>query len=88
MEAGSIRPCIGGGLAFVNAETRATNFNTVTEEDSGTGIWFDGGVYWTFDHRLNLALGLRYLQADITLAGIDGEAGGVYVGIILGRHWW
>ena len=83
----SIRPYIGGGLAFINAEIKAIGFNTVSQDDSGTGIWFCGGVYWTLGQHFNLGLDLRYSQADVTLYGVEGEAGGTHAGIILGYHW-
>ena len=82
-----IRPYIGGGLAFVNAEVKGTYIFTVTEDDSGTGIWLNGGVYWTLSQHFNLGLDLRYSQADVTLYGIDVQAGGTHAGIILGYHW-
>ncbi len=82
----SIRPYIGGGLAFINAEFKATNF-PVSDDDNGTGIWLNGGVYWTLGQHFNLGLDLRYSQADVTLFGIDADAGGTHAGIILGYHW-
>jgi len=82
-----IRPYIGGGLAFVGAELKATSFGTITEDDNGTGIWLNGGVYWTLGQSFNLGLDLRYSQADVTLFGVEGEAGGTHVGVILGYHW-
>ena len=82
----SLRPYIGGGLAFINAEFKATNF-PVSDSDSGTGIWLNGGVYWTLGQHFNLGLDLRYSQADVTLFGEEGEAGGTHAGIILGYHW-
>jgi hypothetical protein len=86
-EGSTIRPYIGGGLAFVNAEIKATYFYTITEEDRGTGIWLNGGVYWTLNQSFNLGLDLRYSQAEVTLYGVEGEAGGTHAGIILGYHW-
>ena len=83
----SIRPYIGGGLAFINAEIKATGFNTVSQDDNGTGIWLNGGVYWTLGQHFNLGLDLRYSQADVTVFGVDVDAGGTHAGIILGYHW-
>ena len=82
----SIRPYIGGGLAFINAEFKATNF-PVSDDDNGTGIWLNGGVYWTLGQHFNLGLDLRYSQADVTVFGVDVDAGGTHAGIILGYHW-
>ena len=83
----SIRPYIGGGLAFINAEIKGTTSFTVSEDDNGTGVWFGGGVYWTLGQHFNLGLDLRYSQADVTFFDVEGEAGGTHAGIILGYHW-
>ena len=83
----SIRPYVGGGLAFIRAELKATDFVTVSVDDNGTGIWLNGGVYWTLGQSFNLGLDLRYSQADVTFFGVEGEAGGTHAGIILGYHW-
>ena len=83
----SIRPYVGGGIAFINAEIKATGFNTVSQDDNGTGIWLNGGVYWTLGQHFNLGLDLRYSQADVTLFDVEGKAGGTHAGIILGYHW-
>ena len=83
----SIRPYVGGGLAFVNAEFKITSGFPVSDDDNGTGIWLNGGVYWTLGQHFNLGLDLRYSQADVTLFGEEGEAGGTHAGVILGYHW-
>ena len=83
----SIRPYIGGGLALINAEIKATGFTSVSDDDSGTGVWFGGGIYWTLGQSFNIGLDLRYSQADVTLFGTDGEAGGTHAGLMLGYHW-
>jgi len=83
----SIRPFIGGGIAFVRGEIKTSNFVTLSVDDNGTGIWLNGGVYWTLGQHFNLGLQARYSRAEITFAGIDGEAGGTHAGIMLGYHW-
>ena len=74
----SIRPYIGGGIAFVGAEIKETSFTNISVDDNGTGIWLNGGIYWTLGQSFNLGLDLRYSQADVTLFGIDAEAGGTH----------
>jgi len=81
----SIRPFIGGGLAFLNAEKEDAGIFSVN--DSGTGIWLNGGVYWTIGQHFNLGLQARYSQAEVTLFGANVEAGGTHAGIMLGYHW-
>jgi len=83
----NVRPYIGGGIAFIGAEFKGTDFNTVSDDDNGTGIWLNGGVYWTLGRHFNLGLDLRYSQADVTLFGVEGEAGGTHAGLLLGYHW-
>lgn len=83
----SIRPFLGGGIAFVRGEVKATDFITVSVDDNGTGIWLDGGIYWTLGQSFNLGFDLRYSTADVTLAGFEVDAGGTYGGLLLGYHW-
>ena len=83
----SIRPYIGGGLAYASAELKTLSTPSITVDDGGYGIWLNGGVYWTLGQSFNLGLDLRYSQADVTLFGVEGEAGGTHAGIILGYHW-
>ena len=80
----SIRPFLGGGIAFVRGEAKRNN---VVIDDNGAGIWLDGGIYWTLGQSFNLGFDLRYSSADITLAGFEVEAGGTYAGLLLGYHW-
>ena len=82
-----IRPYVGGGLALINSEFTLTGFLPVTDDDSGLGIWLNGGVYWTLGQSFNIGLDLRYSQADVTLFGVDVDAGGTHAGLILGYHW-
>lgn len=83
----SIRPYIGGGLAFINAEFKGTTLFTVSDDDNGVGIWLNGGIYWTLGQHFNLGIDLRYSKAEVTIFDIDGEAGGTSAGLILGYHW-
>ena len=83
----SIRPFIGGGIAFINGELKATNVGPVTFDDDGTGFWINGGVYWTLGQHFNIGLQARYSRAEITILGIDGEAGGTHAAVMLGYHW-
>lgn len=83
----SIRPFIGGGIAFITAEQKLTNGISVSVDDSATGIWLNGGVYWTLGQHFNLGLQARYSKADVQLAGVDVEAGGTVAAVMLGYHW-
>lgn len=83
----SIRPYIGGGLAIISADLEASAFTTVSDDDNSVGIWLNGGVYWTLGKSFNLGLDLRYSRAEVTILGVDVEAGGSHAGLILGYHW-
>ena len=83
----SVRPYIGGGLALINADLEASDFTTVSDDDSSIGLWLNGGIYWTLGQSFNIGLDLRYSQADVTVFGVDVEAGGTHAGLILGYHW-
>jgi len=82
-----VRPYIGGGLAFVSAKLEESGPFPASDEDNGTGIWLNGGVYWTLGQSFNLGLDLRYSDAEVTLYDVDGEAGGTFAGLMLGYHW-
>jgi opacity protein-like surface antigen len=83
-----IRPYVGGGLAFIKAEAKVSAFGaSFSEDDSALGVWLNGGVYWTLFRAFNLGLELRYSKAEVTLAGVDAEAGGTHAGLLLGYHW-
>jgi hypothetical protein len=83
-----IRPYLGGGLAVIKAEVKASAFGaSFSDDDNSLGIWLNGGVYWTLARVFNLGLDLRYSKAEVTIAGVDADAGGTHVGLLLGYHW-
>lgn len=83
-----IRPFIGGGLLFANAEaTVRMGGIEVSEDDTGVGFWLGGGVYFTLAEHFNIGLDLRFSRADVDIAGVDAEAGGNHFGLIVGYHW-
>ena len=83
----SVRPYLGGGIAFINAELERTNVFVVKDDDNATGLWLNGGIYWTLGQHFNLGFDLRYSEADVTLFGVNREAGGGFAGLLLGYHW-
>jgi len=83
-----VRPFIGGGIAFINAEVKGTALGiSVSDDDTGVGVWFDGGVYFTLTEHFNIGADVRWSKAEVTLFNIDGEAGGWHVGALIGFHW-
>ncbi len=86
----SIKPYIGGGVAFINADAELQISNSligISDSDSAAGLWLGGGVYWTLNQNFNIGLDLRYSQADVTLFDESIKAGGTHVGLVLGYHW-
>lgn len=88
IEGSSMRPYIGGGLAFISAEYEGSQgYIKVSDDDSAVGVWANAGVYWTLNESFNVGLDLRYSKAEVTLFDVEGEAGGTHVGLLLGYHW-
>lgn len=82
--AGLFKPYIGGGLAFISSELE---INGTSEDDSATGLWLNGGAYFTLSRHFNIGLDLRYSNAETTMFGNDYEAGGTHIGLLVGYHW-
>ena len=86
----SMEPYIGGGLALISAELdRRVNssFFVTTDDDSATGYWLGGGIYWHLSKRFIMGVDVRYSDAEVTLFGVDREAGGLYTNMLIGTHW-
>jgi len=78
-------PYVSGGFAFVNSdvEVRDVNDDIVAEDDdSGPGLYVQGGGYWRVGSSLNLGGMLRY-----SVFGDDFEGGGVHLGVTIGWGW-
>ncbi len=84
----NVRPSIGGGLAYVRGEMKATALGvSASESDSEAGWWVGGGVFWRIGPRFNLGIAARYSTATVKIAGFDVEAGGTHLGALLGWGW-
>ena len=82
-----MHPYIGGGLALISAEFETDDgFTIVSDDDTATGYWIDAGIVWTINH-FNVGFDVRYSDAEVTLYGIDAEAGGFHSGVVVGYHW-
>jgi opacity protein-like surface antigen len=83
-----MRPYVGGGLAYINAELTASTFGVIaSQDDSSLGYWLNGGIYWTLARSFNVGFDVRYSRAKVTLFGTEVEAGGGHVGLLVGYHW-
>lgn len=80
----TIRPFIGGGIAFITGEFSGLG---LSQKDDAVGFWFGGGVYWTLAEHFNIGLEGKYSSADVTLFGVNADAGGGHFGLLLGYHW-
>ena len=78
------RPFVAGGLAFVNSDFEVRDPGGVIDEDddSGTGLYAQGGGYWRLGSSINLGGMLRY-----SVFSDDFEGGGLHVGLIVGYGW-
>jgi len=84
----NIHPFIGGGPAFIWVDGEGSSQGvTLSDDDWGFGVWLCGGAYVTLMEMLNLGLQVRYSWAEIELLGVEGEAGGLHLGVLMGFHW-
>lgn len=84
----TIRPFLGGGLAFISGEySGASGPFLVSDDDTGTGFWLGGGIYWTLVEHFNLGFEAKISSAEINIYGVDVNAGGGHFGLLLGYHW-
>lgn len=78
---------LGGGVAFITgSQERMINRRRKDENDSATGTWVGGGIYWRPIDSLNLGFDVRYSQADILIFEEDIDAGGLRAGLLVGYH--
>lgn len=81
------KPYVGGGLAYISAEYSGSYAGVgVSDDDSEVGFWLGGGAVFTFAERINIGVDLRYSQAEVTMYGMDGEAGGTHLLVFAGLH--
>ncbi|HNY64486.1 MAG TPA: hypothetical protein PKM41_03550 [Deltaproteobacteria bacterium] len=83
-----VRPFIGGGLAFISAEMEGELGGvSVSDDDSGVGLFISGGIYFTLEKAFNLGVEVGYSAAKVDFLGVEGEAGGAHAALLLGYHW-
>lgn len=87
-ENSSVKPYIGGGIAFIFAkledEGGGANFS---QDDNTVGAWLGAGMYVEITSHFIMGLDVRYSQAEVTLLDKEREAGGLNTGITIGYHW-
>ncbi len=79
-----MRPFIGGGVSFIRGEFSGPG---VSDDDTGVGGWLGVGVYYTLAEQFNIGVEAKYSGAEVTLFGVDVNAGGGHLGLLIGYHW-
>ncbi len=84
----AVRPYIGCGIAQISAEAKVSFLGiSVSDDDTATGFWIAGGIYFTISESFNVGFEYRLSQAEVTVDNVDVEAGGTHTGLLLGFHW-
>ena len=92
----SVRPYVGGGVAFIKASLQERVYPSPAGErrsGEGTGYWFGGGVSWRLREHLNLGIDGRFSRASVSLplgsgdALVNFNAGGAQLNAIVGYGW-
>ncbi|MFH1103234.1 MAG: hypothetical protein V1714_05655 [Pseudomonadota bacterium] len=79
-------PFVGGGLAIIDADAKlAQGGDAVSFGDNGFGFWFGGGAVYIY-RNFGVGAYLRYSTADVTIAHIDVDAGGLHLLLMAGIH--
>ena len=83
------RPFLGGGVTFLDAEAKVDSaFGDADDDDSTTGLYLEGGVFFRLAGNLNLGLSGRIVEGtDVTLFDVDGDADYYQVGLLFGFGW-
>lgn len=84
-------PVIGGGFAIIRAdlESRVQDIS-YSDQGIGFGIWLEAGIYYTFtfkNHHYNIGVDARWSKAEVDIFSKSGDAGGRFIGAVLGYHW-
>lgn len=74
-------PYIGGGIAFIEGTFSGLG---LSQTDDATGFWANAGINWMVSNQFHIGADLRVSSADITLFGVDADAGGTHVGVTAG----
>ena len=83
--AGRIRPFVGGGLGIVRVEAEVDGPFSMDEDDTGAGLYSEGGVYWKLTPAFNLGVHGRFMTAPgIELAGESFDTSYFQVGLLAG----
>jgi len=84
-----MQPYIGGGIAIIGTSvSNRSGGSTISDDDeTATGAWIGGGMYYAATKSLNFGLDLHYSEAEVELFDEDREVGGLCTGVTVGYHW-
>ena len=85
-----IRPYIGGGIGYVNAEFEQFTIKTYTsfsEDKSTLGFWVNAGFHWLLSSEFSIGVDARWSTAEVTMFDEKLDAGGLQYGFMVGHHW-
>jgi hypothetical protein len=84
-----VRPCFGGGVAFVTAEAQVKSIlDSVRDTSDTSGFYFHGGVFFRLGPSFNIGFDGRFLSGThVTLFNQHGDADYWQFGGILGFGW-
>lgn len=75
---------LGGGLAFVHAETEAFTGGGSADDDGSPGLYFHAGAAFDVTRSVSLGIDLRVLAfTDLEIAGIETDANYVQLALVL-----
>jgi len=81
----NFRPFVGGGLDTIKHYQSGSVGGVRRDDDNlATGWWIDGGFLWSVHKKMSLGLDVRHSSAPGEIRGMDVEAGGFHVGLLLG----
>ncbi len=84
-----IQPFIEAGLISVKAEMSAEIAGySAARDDSGIGLWVGAGVSARLADTWSIGLLGRISSADVTLAGVSGNAGGQHISAFITQHFY
>ena len=88
-EVGNMRPFLSAGMSSITGKGEFVFSGVkVTIDDSSTGFFFDGGVFWRLGKSLNLGFDYRILTGtSLNYSGVRGDADYTQFAFLLGFGW-
>jgi hypothetical protein len=82
-----VRVYAGAGYAYMTAMAKVQDSSgTARGTGAGSGYWASTGAFITLADQINLGVHARHSSAEVSINGVDVDAGGNSFGAILGFH--